>query len=757
MRFKLILTSLLIFSSIMPALSQDAAESIPKLAADPSFKTGRLDNGINYFFGANPKQKGLYDICLVQKMPQSMSLHQLDSIAAKTLYSVESLSVPFRKFLSRNGIAPTSRGYFHVEQGSICYDFRNLSSAYPESVMDSTLLAVFDLVRMQGREGQPTDAQAIVIAGDFDQKVMLAKMKLLSLITPRTEGAVPQLEYQWDSLSVRHDFQTSTKEGIVHVEATWREPRTPKEYIGTVLPVISDKLAGELGWVLKRRLEPVFAGSNLNVWTTFTHKNSVQGPGDDMIVFSVSCMKNDAAQVEEIVRTEFSRLATWGVSQVEYAYARDSYKFRWMKEICSDRTTNESVAEKCIANFLYGAPLASETEKMKFAYKNLPEDVQTKLFNDYLFRMLSQTSERNERLMPQPLLLSREDMDKSFDSYAPSYTLKVPKPAEEVVTGGLLWKFSNGLNMIHKKCGSKDITHFAYAAKGGRQHVGENDILDIAGIGGDDLKAYLAAYGIDIKARLTPTDVRLEGSVATENLEVLMKVLCAVSLQKATEKVFGPDVYKILILCNDMDGEQFAPLVAKYAPSLRPAGKWTAGKAFAEDTEDVMQLRGFTIYESEFKYDRSGSNKALADVAAYALDEAILREFSDMAVYSGNWSAYQGISAGNYHLIFGVHPYETDGASAYLGHPNRKQMLEGLKNAIRRLASQPVTKTQLETYKAFAKNAHESLAGTPEYYITLSLDRYLDNKNYGARYPLLVNGVTAEAIQKFYATAADTD
>lgn len=738
-------------------MAQENASQLPELKPSKAYSVGRLANGLNYYFANNPTRKGLIDISLVQKMDSGISEDRLDMIAAECFFNVKSLSSPFRDFLARNGIAPSEHGYFTFARGSIRYDFRNISSALPESVLDSTLLAIFDLAKLQSEHGGVSDAQAIVIAGDFDNKVMLAKMGLLSMITPRKEGAVPQLLYKWNAPESGVAFSITSGSGISEIKTVWKEARIPAEYMNTILPVISDKLAGELGCVVRRRLEPALKKKGLNAWIGYRHVSSAQSPYDDSITLTVHCTDRDTSAVKEVLAEELSRLRTWGVEMVEYTYARDIYHNRWTKLACVQTVGNTLLMDKCVSAFLYNASLAEETDKIKFAYRNMPDEKQTELFNDYMRRLLAQNFDEDRSIAALPAPDTREAINKKLDEYLPSYSLKAPKDKPEPITGGIIWTFPNKVNVIHKKMPANGISYFSYASKGNRDKAEDDRLMSISGIDDDVLMTYLEACGIDIRMKLTPADVRLEGNVMKENLDQLLRYICAVSTQMTNKDIYGSDNYKLLVIADDRDDAEISSMLSKYIAGFRPGSGWLSGKKYYEDYDDGTKYRGFIMNDSAFPLDRTGGNKALADIAACALHDAVVREFGNIAVYPRDWSGFADEPADHYRLLYGVRRYDTGSAGTFLGKMSDEEITAGLKNVLKKLASAPVSKSKLETYKGMAKNSHASYMNTAGYYINTALDRYLDNKNFGSRYPLLVNGITEQSIQNFYAAAADSD
>lgn len=726
-----------------------AKPDLPVFKTDKIYTNTRLANGMHVYFATNPTQKGMMDIALIQKVDPSYAESQLGDIAVDNFYKVKALSSSFREFLTRNGIAATEDGYFDVEKGSIRYNFCNLSSAMPESVIDSTLLAVFDLAKRYAQIGAPTAAEAIVVVGDFDKKEMLTKLKLLSMITPTAAGDVAHFQYQWDSLATPRHLVVTKDGALATIEAIWKEPRTPKEYMQTVMPVISDKLIQEMGIVMQRRLDAVLKLNKVNAWMEFTHRDCSQSPYDDQIRFTVNCMSSDAPLVEDIVERELSRLLTWGVDEVEYGYARDIHRFRWLKASLNPIKENSTLRHNCVAAFLYGAPLASEADKIEFAYREMPLQTQTSLFNNYIKRLLSLTVPANEKLNRRAYLMPQDEIDAVLNQFIPAQS-KTPKETPEQVTGGSMWKYQNGVNFIHKRMPQTGITHFCYASRGGRAAADEDKVMDVEGIDGEALQSYLKANGIDISLKMTPHDVRLQGSVMDDKLPLLLKYLCAVSAQKANEEVFGESCLKMLILTSGKDSQEISSLISKYVNGLGAGSTWSVREPVIEDRDDITALKNFVLYESVFPFDHTGANMAIADIAAYALADAITEEFHNAPVYFHNWSSYAGYSVGEYRLLCGVKRFRLLSSKNSLDNMNNFQIEARMEKVLREIARKGVSKQKLEIYRSMAKNVHFTRVNSPEFCIDCALDRYFDNKNYWTRYPQLLDNVKSEDIMKFY-------
>lgn len=739
------------------AVAQDRNLSLPELKDDGIYKSGILANGINYYFVSNPSGKGLISLSLVQKMDPSVSEEELSASAEGYIAQVKTVAPSFQSFLSRNGIYPSRKGYIGVTKGSVQFNVENLSSAMPENVIDSTLLAVFELASIMAREGGNSASQALMMSGDFDQKTMLGKMRLLSLIAPAVKGPVPESDYKWDSLRTANNrLIVKSDNGTAIVRALWNDARTPEEYMKTVLPVISDKMAGEFGWLLTHNLDLIFQNERIKAWSEFTHTNSASGPYDEQLQFTVNCLASDTDRVSAIVKKEFTRLLSTGIGEMEYSYVEDSYKYAWLAKARNPIVSNEELLMNCRASFLYGAPMANEAEKMKFAYRDMSDEVKTSLFNSYMAKLLAQLVEKDENATEASLMTSRTTIDNSVRSYLSPSALKAPKGKSEYISGGTMWTFSNGVNVIYKKLKTNGYTHFSYICKGGREYADEDNFKTISGIHEYSFENYLAANGIRLRTELHPADVRISGDVVDGNWQKMMGVLIAMSAKKENAKVFGPDNYKVLVLVSDMDEESVRLELCKTIAGLGNGGKWTPTRFVEENENEEIDLRGFIYRDMMFSLDKSAGNEALADVASYALMAALAREFDGCGVFPSCWHSFYEYPVGDFRLVLGVHPVPAGTYNLETRIPGEKEIQYRLTKVLKNLAASELDKNILAEYKQRAKNARTSISNTPEYIIRMVVERYAENKDM-TRYLSRVDAITAQQIQSFYASAVTSN
>lgn len=747
-------TLLFLLLSVLPTYSR--ADNLPKLSPDSSIKSGTLPNGMKYYFADNNSAKGLMDIALVQKMEPGLRDAALSEIARTRFESAGFKKAPIETFLARNGIFPGRNGYVEAVPGSIRYHFRGMTFARPEAVQDSLLLAIFTLAQNSASQGQPTSSQALVFAGDFARDKLLAKLKLFSILNENVPGSVGEYEYTWQPDNGMPVFTTEDAP-LSKVSVTWRLARTPQEYIPTVLPVISDKMSGEMGWVLRNRLYQAFHAAGLHVWIEFIHINSTDGIGDEQIKLSINCLRNFKNEVRDILKTELNRLYTYGVDEIEYTYARDAYKYKWLSDARSVLHSNSEYVDRCVSAFLYGASLSTEQEKIKFAYRQLPDSTQTRHFNNYVEILLSQSSRKDSSLCAAPSLVSRDSIAQILCAYRPSYELKLPKDKEEYVTKGKLWTFSNGVNVIYKKMETHGMFHYCFACKGGRQYADPDYFDSIDGVYAENFANYLAVHGLEMNLELKPCDVRLKGKFPNESADEMMRVISAVVNQPENDKVFGSGTYKLLVLVGDTDEMAVKKMCASFAVALRPGCKWLSCRPVSDVDVDVEMPENAGSLSLNVPLDVSTFNLAMSDIACLALSDALGRAFSGYGMRTFMHYGFAGSPSNRYNIRAAV-------AEVPLEHfaPGETRLLprevsDRMADVVFSLKVNSIASSSLSVFKGLVKNAFESYSKTPDFFIETACDRYMDNKDLRSKYSSSADAVTAESIRQFYASSTAAD
>jgi len=753
---KIILCVILLSTTVLTARSQ----ALPTLGSDPAISSGVLPNGMKYFFASNPSAKEKAEFSFVQKMDPDIPTDTLYASARRRFSAATVDGHPLETFLSRHGMRPSLQGYIRAEQGSITYNFGELASSRGEAVTDTTLLTIFSIARaFSQQDGQPSGSQALIIAGNFDSAKLLEKLKMLSITAPNVPGTVPSAKYVWNEPQHGIDIITVSGGAASRVKVQWRDARTPNEYIATSLPVITRKMAGEFGWILRQRLTKVFRSSGISVWMDYDHRSSTEGINDEAISLEVGCMRKQREEVKSILSRELDRLYTCGVDEIEYGYARDAYRYEWFYRANAFIVENSLFTKRCRESFLYGAPLTPESQKIGVAYREIPDSTQTRLFNDYIHHILSQGCRQDNSLTQNQPLVSREETEQAILAYSPADVIKPPKENKtEYITSGVIWTFGNGVNVIYKQMKTNGITHFCLASKGGRKYATEDNFKTIDGVQQESFSNYLSSLGLVMKPTLRPSDVRLEGKVPNDYVKEMMQVLCAMVGRKTNEKVFGTNCYKLLVLVGEMSPFEAKTLVSKYISGFRNGGRWTSAASVEENSFEVEDVQMNDIMrQCIFPLSASTINFAISDVADLVLDGAMTSAFCGKGVSHFISSRFMGPPTGNFILSYGVQPVALRHFALEEEHIPGSEASALMRKLLSSLSENGVDDSLLGIYKTMAKNAIEIYKTRPEYFIEIACDRYLDNKDLMSTYSAAIDAVTLDAIKRFYAAASSSN
>lgn len=750
------LWKILVFFLFIPQFAGAQSGSLPNLSDDRGISVDVLPNGVVYYFADNKSHKGMQSLRLVQKVAEDLTEDELYTIARKRFTDVRYGDVSLDDFLGRNGLLPTSDGYISCRRGSIEYTFDNFSSARDDSVLDTVLLSIFNLAQFAALQGMPSSAQAIVVSGDFNRDVMLSKLKMLCLLNPYVPGEKPEYEYNWTKPE-DGESKVETEGGAVSkVYVHWRGARTPEKYMKTILPVVSGRMVGELGGILRSRLVPVFRSKGYDVWMDYDRHCSDDCCGDETVSLTINCRGTIRSEVKDILIRELDRLYTYGVSQDEYVVAREAFRFAWTSK-SAGMTDNLTYLDRCASNFLYGSSLANDAVRLSNVYRDLPDSTQTLHFNRYVRGLLAQSSSVDSSLetYDAATVLSRVRSELDGGNTAPG--VKQPKDKEEYVTGGVIWTFPNGINVIYKERDTKGLTYFAYASKGGRQYADYEKLTSLEGISEEEFSYNLRSLGIEYDVRLHPSDVCLHGCSYTESFPDVLKLLAAISRRKGNEGVFGRNCYKLLVITGDYGASDLKKLLCSRILSLGSGGSWMAGKYVDDKDTHLRNLRRYIWCERTFDYDVSVYNYAVASVAGYALADHLGAAFSSYGEYCLLQHDFVGLPLNRYRILYGIKHLPLKHFSTTrmrLGEDKAQQTIDAV---ISSLSLERIPERRLKAYRKMANNRQDSFNALPWACLNKALDRYLNNKDMVSRYSSQADAVTAESIQNFYVAASSSN
>ena len=561
LHIKLLVIAILSATSLM-------AQTIQTIPSDPAVANGVFPNGLSYYVVSNPAYKGVVDFALVQKAGRKTNpeISEEDAVtmsreALTSQYRLLSPSV--QDYFVRLGVVPQKKGFVEVTDNATTFRFENVVLGQNEQVLDSTLLVLIGMAEKAAMKSKgwfsPSD-QAIIVAGDIDRNKVIQKLKLLSYILPSSES-LPRGGYVWveqDSLQVVTSDDNTRNASTV--SAVWRLQRTPHEYMNTVQPVIYERFMRELGIIAGNRLRAVLEASEVPVAdVSYDYVNSVASLGDENFLVKVTVAPE---HLEEATSALASVMSGLDAGDVEISELRRAGLI-FMEDVnagLNARESNSSYIDRCIAAFMYNSSLSSGKEIVSFhASRNLSDDVHLKIFNSIVSASLDDN--RNLTLECVGGDLSQERIAEVFgkawnsghkvvrDSIkavqplalypAPAVPVKVRSFRKEHMSGGEIWRLTNGFRIMIMQMPS-DRVYYSLALNRGYADVpdlkaGEgayfSEILSLSRIGGVSAERFMdelrrRKITMDMKAGISTLTVK--GSAPDHALEDVVRALLTV-------------------------------------------------------------------------------------------------------------------------------------------------------------------------------------------------------------------------------------
>lgn len=772
------------------------AQSLVPLQADTTITVGELRNGISYYLAIDTSKIGYADMAVILRgEPVSdSSAPRLDSPVAGT--------VPPVRFFAGNGVGPRPEGYFSDNGGSTVYRFDRIPVGKKE-VADSALLAAFGII-------STSDApSAIVLSGDIDPKTVKDRMDLISMIVRPLYAKAPAFNYVWEPSPVPSFFNKTGSECSVSV--SYSAPRTRRRLMATAQPLVMDIFSREFSTIVKHRLEKEFRSRRVPYKSIdYEYTNSVSGDGDELHKFTV---KTDSLYLDDALDAlgrVFGALESQGATPMEFLHTR-----RVLAREIGTLSRNPRKTDRCIAAYLYGSSLASpEEESILFARKNIPDSAQLSLFNRITEALLDQRKGAHiEYVTPEGAV---DDNKVLFDynlAYLVGYytqvesdyswrmgdTLglrvtalktKIKESRRDPIGGGSIWTFTNGLKTVIMSR-SDEYARFSYCLSfpGGYQSIpglypGEtlhyDDIMRLApagGLSGYDFFNMLKACDIDVKLRLTSSDLRLEGSAPSPRLPLLIEALANITSRRdipAAER----DYY---LKRSKMDGEAFdraaAFMESRFSnvngAILTLVGDLDEGTvrkllmdsaaAFRSDRTKVLRRtsvapglmpdfpagqEGFVI---TFPYQVSSASYFTMQIAVEALRREVVKAVTPMGYYADVSSIIETYPEERMHFVVTLGKADKDGMPAQTATGDTK---EAVKKALFKLAANTISKRDAELYKKHVLgNAIHSLEDNDSWRDLIAL-RYISSKDFVSTHKESIKTVTPDKIRLMFFSAS---
>ena len=625
-----------------------AGQGLAKLSQAPEISVGQFPNGISYYLVTNKAAYGYADYALVQK-----------GAPEETKFRGELLSLshfdgqkPYH-FLASRGVGYKACGYVMRGEDHTMYRFEDVPTSDIAS-SDTTLMMLFDLCELC-----PTE-QAIIISGDINAADLRGKMSIFSLMVSKREPAPAAPEYVWEPQPGSEVVTTTNHfKSVSSVTVSYLVPRTEAKRLNTVQALVSDMLYAELDMIAGERIRQAFRIADIPLGgLVMQRKTAADGPGDEGWSAQVFVAREDVAQAVETLADVFANLDVAGISEAELKDARDQYTATLGKTAFSATVSNADYLDKCAAHYLYGTDLSPKSAAKDFlAKRQLPASTGTEIFNQFLSALLDKEENLTLSVDAPGVPFQPEEIDALFQSawsrpqqrmfYRPHFSdtlalagpsgrVKMKLESAEPVTGGVIWRFSNGMQVVYKKAETAGQFQYAFLFRGGFSSVpglkkGEgafvSDILgfyDVAGKSCHDFQAMLQANGITMKRRVQVSDMVLTGTAPTSKLALLLESVLSLS----RDREFNAKEYDYYLRSERLrlERERMSTpgILATTDLALRPDYLYTPYK-YSDNLSDDLPRRAEAYFAKQFAKADDGLISLVGDLDPLVAQKVLCR------------------------------------------------------------------------------------------------------------------------------------
>ena len=618
--------ALLFFSRTVPA------QTLPPLPMDARIQKGKLASGVTYYMVKDPSEKGFAEMAVVQRE---------DSLSA---WKRERLQP---EFLGQMGIVQPAQGFLSNLDGSTLYRLSHVP-VYKTEVLDSTLLYAFE------RMAEVQAPQAVVISGDIDPVELKKKMDIFSLLVPpyKREGG-PRTPYVWTpDPAPRTRLEAA---GPSSVLVSYASARVPRALMNTAQAQATDILQWEMMVLLHHRLERNLNEASLPYSEIrFEILDSSDQGGDEVFSTRVQTAPEYRDEVLKVVSATLAEMDAFGVSPQEFSDAKKVI-LPLIEEKAAEVSSQAALADRCVANFLFGAHLAPFSETVRlFSRKKVPDEVEARFLNQYSAAVLEGLNnlELCYTAAPDSLddneFLFQYNLAWLYASLAPSgrdyrwskgdslvqFHLQVPrakisKEKPEPVSGGTLWTFSNGVRVVYRQMPGSGTFRYALQLSGGLSQIpdlqeGEGGyiapMLTLYKIGGVPVpvfRDYLRTRGVTLQPRADLNNLMVEGKAPAEQLELVLQTL----LTLANNRRFDAEAFRAYARNESVRPES---LEARTDALLRPGFPYTPYPRPSALTEATPQ-KAERFFEDRFSQVNNGILLLCGDLPETTVKKMLLK------------------------------------------------------------------------------------------------------------------------------------
>ena len=535
-----------LFSLALVVSSITVPAQLPTLPVDKRIQKGTLGCGATYYMVTNNSVKGYADIAVIRRdeAPSEESRKSLDP-----------------RLFSRMEIAPRPEGYMSDNDGSTVFRYQDIP-IHNQAILDSTLLYTFRQMAKSRSE------QAIIVAGDIDPVELKKKMDIFSMLVPRIlvkEAHAP--DYEWEPSPAPYvSVNAIPGKKDIEISVTYSSARIPQHLMNTPQTLVTSILASEFQTILGHRLERNLKDAGIPFGEIrFATLRSMDTGGDERYTVVVNTAPEFTDAAMRTMSSTIGELDSFGAKDNEFSDAKSILTPGFLRRAAATPSAQEDV-DRCIAHFLYNAPLSPFSEEATlFARKNVADSVQARLFNRFAAALAEQLSnlslvyttsadslDKDEALFYYNLAYLYGSIASSGKDYSwhsadslglERQTQKVLIRSEktEAVTGGKLWTFSNGMRVAFKQLPGSGMFSYSLVLNGGLSTIGDllpgeggyiSDLFSLYDAGGLSCNAFndfLRASGVTMNADVGVFSMSLYGDAPSSQLSILLKAFGAIA------------------------------------------------------------------------------------------------------------------------------------------------------------------------------------------------------------------------------------
>lgn len=527
------------------------ADDLPQLPMAPEITRGTLSNGIDYYLVSNKHTPGHADFAVVQR-DYTNPLQARRNLVSLTHFGNRRPC----DFLSFHGVPCPRNGFVSSRSGSTTYFFPSVP-VKSQDVCDSTILMLLDIA------STCPGNQAIIMSGCLDVAKVKERLNLLSLAISPREVSPLEDKYVWmPSTNPSVYYSGSVSDAVSTLSVTYSSARTPLSRMNTSQPVVTRQYSTYLGSILQKRISSAFRSSGIPlVDIQYRHKDSSEGPGNELYSLTVSTSSHKFQDAVKIVAAILSDIDNRGVTSGELEDAKMALVMKASREEGNRWVTNCEYVARCVNSFLYGASLASDAViNGIFSRSALPIASELPIFNLFSAALLGpennltlgfatpeagtfpeleeafvsswKSAADNQSIVPAVPQRSRK-----MDLAVTKNKTKLAEQQADAMTGGTVAKFSNGLKLICKKTDLQGEFKYSFHIKGGSlmapvisagQRPYLTDLLnmcEVSGMRGEEFREMLASEGINFSPEVTLSDIRIVGSAPKDKIPAVLKAL----------------------------------------------------------------------------------------------------------------------------------------------------------------------------------------------------------------------------------------